>query len=38
MSEMWKRKQKHEVARKMYWTKISVKEFQQMGKALSGRS
>ena len=34
----WKRKQIHEDARKMYWTKISVKKFGKMEKAPSGRS
>ena len=38
MYEMWKRKQTHEDAGKMHWTKILVKKFGKMKKAPSGRS
>ena len=31
MCEMWKRKQMHEDARKMYPTKMSVKKFEKIG-------
>ena len=38
MYGMWKRKQIHEDARKMYWTKNIVKQFGNMEKASSLRS
>ena len=38
MYEMRKRKQIREDARKMYWTKIFVKQFGKMVKAPSGKS
>ena len=38
MYEMWKRKQIHGDARKMYRTKILVKKLEKMEKAPSGRS
>ena len=37
MYEMWKRKQTHEDARKMYRAKILVKRFGKMVKAPFGR-
>ena len=36
--EMWKRKQAHEDARKMYRTKLPVKKFEKLEKAPSGSS
>ena len=38
MRAMWKRKQIHEDARRMYRTKILVKKFVKMGKTTFGRS
>ena len=38
MYEMWKRKQIHEDAKKMYRTRMLVKKFGKMVKAASGRS
>ena len=37
MHEMWKRKQKHEDARKMYRTKIPDKKLGKMVKTTFGR-